>query len=188
MPLLDALVTDGSEYVRRSVANHLNDLCKIEPALALETATRWKASGAAAIVRHGLRTLVKAGDPDALRLVGFDPDVEIEVAELSVLPTVARIGEVVEVRATLRRPNGQVARGAPVDVMVDYGVHLMRANGTHSRKVFKLRTYSLDDDGLDLGWRHSFRPVTVRRYYPGLHRIDLQVNGRVLGEVAFELK
>ncbi len=188
VPLLDVLVDDESEYVRRSVANHLNDLCKLDVALTLETATRWKATGADAIVRHGLRTLVKKGDPAALRLIGIDPDVAVVVEGLEVSPAVARIGDVVEVRARISARSGSSDPGAaPVEVMVDYGVHMLRANGTLGRKVFKLRKYRVTDDGLDLVWRHSFKPVTVRRYYPGLHRIDLQVNGRVLAEVEFEL-
>ncbi len=71
IPLLDALYRDPHEYVRRSVANHLNDLARHAPDAVLETAAGWLAepdANTAWVVRHGLRTLVKKANPGALAL------------------------------------------------------------------------------------------------------------------------
>lgn len=83
LPVLDALYRDSSEYVRRSVANHLNDISRDHPRTAVAVAARWLAEPAPttpSLVRHGLRTLVKAGQPDALTLLGYDPEASVRVA------------------------------------------------------------------------------------------------------------
>jgi 3-methyladenine DNA glycosylase AlkC len=84
VPLLDALADDASAYVRRSVANHLNDISKDHPALALDLARRWLSrDGAAWTARHGIRTLIKRGDPRALELAGVTIDAEIRLVARS---------------------------------------------------------------------------------------------------------
>jgi len=82
LPIIGALYRDPSEYVRRSVANHLNDLSRQQAAIVVETARAWLAQpdeNTARLVAHGLRTLVKRGDPDALALLGFTPAATIRV-------------------------------------------------------------------------------------------------------------
>ena len=84
-PLLDALVDDPSPYVRRSVANHLNDIAKDHPALALDLARRWLSrDGPPGRRATALRTLVKRGDPQALELAGVTIDADVRLVELSV--------------------------------------------------------------------------------------------------------
>ncbi|MHA7299131.1 DNA alkylation repair protein [Pseudarthrobacter sp. MDT3-1] len=76
LPVLDALYRDPSEYVRRSVANHLNDLARHAPKVVVATAARWLSApdaNTAWVVRHGLRTLIKNAHPGALALQGFVP-------------------------------------------------------------------------------------------------------------------
>ena len=183
--ILDALYRDDSEYVRRSVANHLNDLSRDSPDLVVDTARRWldtPSPTTQALVRHALRTLVKRGDPRALALLGFAPaTVEIDGPLLAD----ARVpwGEEVRFTAVIRNTGAESARLA-----VDYVVHHRRANGTLTTKVFKLATADLaPGEELAIDRRHSFRAITTRRYYPGEHAIALQVNGVATPPVAFEL-
>ena len=136
--LLDRLVDDPSEYVRRSVSNHLNDLCRVDPALALEVAGRWTDRADASneqqrawVVRRGLRTLVKAGDARAMRLLGHDPDVAVR-AELVVPTPQVSMGEAAEWVLTLESLDAATHR-----VVVDYAIHHVRADGTTGRKVSK---------------------------------------------------
>ena len=178
--MLDRLVEDESRYVRRSVANHLNDIAKDHPDLALETAARWRSTGgerAAEVVRRGLRTLLKQGDPRALAAVGFDPSAAVRLDDLTVSPRRAAIGETVELAMTL-----SAGGDAPTRVMVDYLVHHAGARGTRVAKVFKLTTCTLQP-GVPrrIVRRHAFREVSVRRIHPGPHLLEVQVNGRVLG-------
>lgn len=78
LPLLDNLYADPTRYVTRSVANHLNDISKLDPDLALNTLRRWKDTRQAYpkpseldyVVRHAARTLIKRGDPRAVELLG----------------------------------------------------------------------------------------------------------------------
>ena len=61
--ILDNLHSDKSRYVTRSVANHLNDISKIDPDLVLDTLQRWKSTNLSEdidyIISHSTRTLIK---------------------------------------------------------------------------------------------------------------------------------
>ncbi len=183
--ILDALYRDGSEYVRRSVANHLNDLSRDSPGLVVSTARRWLATPAPttpALVRHALRTLVKRGDPHALTLLGFAP-ATVEIDGPLLTETHIPWGGEVGFTATVRNSGTQSARLA-----IDYVVHHRRANGTLTTKVFKLTTaHVAPGEEFAIERRHSFRAITTRRYYPGEHAIALQVNGVATPPVVFEL-
>jgi len=186
VPLLDPLREDASSYVRRSVANHLNDISKVHPEGALDLARRWTAEGGthvAAVVRHGLRTLVKAGDRRALALVGADPEADIEVRDFAVVTPTVRLGGELVWRCVLA-----TRHGSPVVAIVDYVVHFATARRSPSRKVFKLRTVRLEPGRpVEIVRRHPFVPVTTRRYHAGSHRVAVQVNGRVLDGGSFDL-
>lgn len=182
--LLDVLYDDPSPYVRRSVANHLNDIARDHPALALDCARRWSASGAdgaAWVVRHGLRTLVKRGDPEALRLLGYDHAAAVRLDAFAVTPDRVEIGGEVTIDLTLSAD--RVAR-----VVVDYVVHHAGARGTRAPKVFELTSRTIEPGAPQrVVRRHRFREVSVRRLYPGPHRVEVQVNGRVLGGATVDL-
>ena len=191
--LLDRLVDDPSTYVRRSVANHLNDITKDHPQLALDTASRWlrEVSGPGGdevcrdrrrwVVSHGLRSLVKAGDPEALRLLGFDPDAPVSLTAFSVTPERLAIGEAVTIEFSLTAPE-------PTPTMVDYRVHHAGAHATRSPKVFKLKKTVLEPE-VETRFRreHRIREVSVRRIHPGPHLIEIQVNGKILAAATVEV-
>lgn len=183
LELLDRLRNDPSEYVRRSVANHLNDIAKDHPDRAVSVARRWAADATDGgyVVRHGLRTLVKAGHPDALAVLGFDPDAAIEVVALTCSPRTIPIGGAVTLSVTLRSPAGAPAA-------IDYLVHYQGANGRKAGKVFKLAVCDLPPNRpITLEKRHSFAHVSIRRIHPGPHRLEVQVNGRVLAGVEIDV-
>lgn len=186
LPLLDALVGDGSAYVRRSVANHLNDISKDHPGLALDVAERWVERGdaGARVVRHGLRTLVKRGDPRALGLIGVDARAPVELVDLSVDRRRIAIGDPLRFTFTVRLADGTAA----CDAVVDYRVHYAGARATRAPKVFKLTRRRLEPARpVTISRAHRFDHVSVRRIHPGRHRIDVQVNGEVLGSVDFDV-
>ena len=185
VPILDALYRDGSEYVRRSVANHLNDLSRDEPDLVVATARRWldaPAPTTAALVRRGLRTLVRRGHPGALALLGFAP-AAVDVEGPHVLEAQVPWGGSVRFRAVLRNVGSASARLA-----IDYVVHHRKADGRSTAKTFKLTTRTLDaGEGLEIDRAHSFRQITTRRYHPGAQAVALQVNGVMTAPAPFEL-
>lgn len=184
IPLLDRLHDDPEPYVRRSVANHLNDITKDHPDTALATARRWAATGGdgtAWVIRHALRSLVKQGRPEALELLGFDHGADVAVTGLTVTPGALPIGGQVVIAFTLTAGSGARA-------VVDYVVHHAGARGPRAPKVFKLTTADLAP-GVPrrVTRRHTFQHVSVRRLHPGPHRIDIQVNGRVLAGASVTL-
>jgi 3-methyladenine DNA glycosylase AlkC len=187
LDLLGALVDDPSDYVRRSVGNHLNDISKDHPDLAVELARRWlpRSDRAAWAVRHGLRTLIKRGDVRALTLLDVETDAVISLASFASRSARIAIGETAELVFTLvldhRHPT-------PVDAVIDYRVHYVGARGTNAPKVFKLTRRRLEPGRPQtIERRHRFEHVSIRQIRPGPHVIDLQVNGRVLGSVTIHL-
>jgi len=185
--ILDPLHDDPEEHVRRSVANNLNDVAKDHPELAVSTARRWLAErgeGSARTVRHGLRSLVKQGDPEALAVLGFAADAPVEVLDLVVSTPVVTVGEALQMAFTLRNDSPTAT-----PVVVDYVVHHRRADGGHGPKVFKLVTRTLEPgDAVQVTKRHPMRPVTIRTYHPGEHVVEIQVNGKVKARAPFELR
>lgn len=185
VPILDALYRDGSEYVRRSVANHLNDLSRDEPELVVDTARRWldaPVPTTPAVVRRGLRTLVERGHPVALGLLGFAP-ASVDLDGPHLLGNEVPWGGSVRFRAVLRNVGAESARLA-----IDYVIHHRKADGRSSAKTFKLASRTLAaGEKVEIVREHSFRQITTRRYYPGAHAVALQVNGVMTGPAPFEL-
>lgn len=185
LALLEHLKDDPSEYVRRSVANHLNDITKDHPDLVLMTLRRWQVGASPErlwLIRHALRSLVKAGHPQALALLGYG-EVSVSLVDFRLEPAEVKLGEGVTFTFTLRND-----AAAPQDLLIDYLVHYVKANGSTSPKVFKLTTRTLaPGETVTIEKKHALRPVTTRVHYPGQHTIEVQVNGQIVGGKGFEL-
>lgn len=188
LEILEPLRSDPSEYVRKSVANHLNDIARDHPEIALATAVRWSRESptdeTAWIVKHALRVLVKKGDQRALALLGATGGEHITVHGLRLWPRDLQLPGTVALQVDLE--NTDTARHS---VAVDYVVHHVRKNGRTIPKVFKLATVDLGPgERRTLEKSHAVREVTTRAYYPGEHVVDIQVNGLALASDAFELR
>lgn len=185
LALLGKLKDDPSDYVRRSVANHLNDISKDNPDLVLRQLKRWQEQPTPEsdwITRHALRSLVKAGNADALQLLGFG-EAQVRLTELQVAPAAIHVGETLSIAFNLHSDSDEAQH-----CVVDYVLHFMKANGRPAPKVFKLKNVTLAaGDSMPFSKKQHFKPVTTRRYYAGRHRLEIQVNGRVLAGVDFEL-
>lgn len=74
-PIIDvigALKTDRSAFVKKSVANNMNDILKDNYELGMRVLQQWSTIGdpnTKWIVRHALRNRVKQGDPQALAII-----------------------------------------------------------------------------------------------------------------------
>ncbi len=185
LPILERLKGDPAEYVRRSVANNLNDIAKDNPQVVLDTLDRWQAiegDDMRWITRHALRTLVKQGDPGALALLGFG-EAQVTVKDLAVLPAAIAIGEEVEITFTV-----ESLGEAPQTLLIDYIVHLVRSRGQTTPKVFKLKQATLaPGETLHIAKKHSFRPISTRKYYPGEHTVEVQINGLLYAHQSFQV-
>jgi 3-methyladenine DNA glycosylase AlkC len=184
--ILDQLYRDRSETVRRSVANHVNDISRIDPALAISISRRWQLSGdehTAQVVRAAMRTLVKRGEPAALGLLGFTATARLDVRGPCVRSTRVSTTDDLVFDATITNLDDRDVRLA-----IDYVIHYRKANRTTTPRVFKLAVRSVGPGAtVTLSRRHSFRPVSTRRHYPGEHAIDLQINGVRYGHDEFIL-
>ncbi len=178
--LLDQLVDDPEVYVRRSVANHLGDIAKDHPELALTTARRWLKQRDSAerrwVVGHGLRSLIRTGDPQALGLLGFGTRPQVSLTQVTIAPRRVRIGGQVTIHALL------VATGAlPQELRVDLVVHYAKPNGSTRAKTFVVtQTRLAQGEQLPLVHVLKTADLATRIHHPGTHRLELLVNGERL--------
>lgn len=186
LPLLLALQDDPSEYVRRSVANHLNDIAKDHPARVAEWLHAHLPGASAerrALLRHASRTLVKQGHPHTLKAWGLGGSFR-GTALLQVSPARVTLGGELQIALTLQSTAPRAQK-----LVVDYAVHHVKADGSLSPKVFKGWTLELPARGeVMLTKRHSLRPITTRRYHAGTHGLSVQVNGREVARTEFVLR
>jgi 3-methyladenine DNA glycosylase AlkC len=184
LPLLERLCADPSLYVRTSVANHLNDISKLQPELAVQTAQRWLDAGvpeAAWIAKRALRGLIKAGHHGALGVFGVRPNARVKLLRLGITQKRVRVGEHLEFAIDLE---GAVRE----ELVIDYALTFPGAREKMSRKVFKLTQRGIEKgERLSLRKRHSFRPITTRTYRAGEHGLELLVNGKLVAQATFQL-
>lgn len=176
MPILEQLKNDPSEYVRRSVANNLNDISKDHPDKVLIIAQNWKGKSVHTdwIIRHACRGLLRSAHPAAMEMFGFTPQPEVEVAHWEVTPREIPHGGAVEYSYGLQVPDGE-----PMKLRVELAVSYPRSTGRHYRKVFKLSEKIIEGGAKLQGGRGlSFADLSTRRHYPGSHELALLVNGQ----------
>jgi 3-methyladenine DNA glycosylase AlkC len=187
LPILEKLKQDESESVRRSVANNLNDISKDNPEMVIETLRHWQLKGSKEIqwiTNHALRTLIKAGDANALELLGYARDPAIMVSNVRVEPKSVPIGGKLALSFDVESLSDQ-----PQKLMIDYVVYYVKASGKLSPKVWKLAKRTLGPrEVLQVRKTHSFAKVTTRRYYPGEHAIEPQINGKQYGQASFTVR
>lgn len=185
LPLLEALKDDPEDYVRRSVANHLNDIAKDHPDLVAEIAARWLKDAdrnREKLVRHACRSLIKQGHTATLQAFGLNPP-EISVDGPTITTDTVDYGSTLGFRIDLTSTGT-----APQELVLDYLVHFKKANGTLAPKVFKWTKLTLaPGETLSLAREHAIRPITTRVYYGGTQAVSLRINGQDFGFSEFEL-
>ena len=181
--VLDQLKDDDSDYVRRSVANNLNDISKDYPETVVRLAQQWLTQPTVhrqAIIKHATRGLVKSGHADALAMLGYSQTFNLQNISFTLNKTEISMDETVQLSLSflLREPQ---------NLVIDYALHLPRANGKKSVKVFKWKTGLLMVGQHELTQNYSFKVITTRRYYVGEHDFEVLVNGQSLGVRTIEL-
>jgi 3-methyladenine DNA glycosylase AlkC len=186
LALLELLKDDRTTLVRRSVANNLNDLGKVHPRLLVETCASWLKGASAerrALVEHALRSAVKRGEADALRLLGFGREPVVAIEDVRFQPRRIAIGEQVSMSFALKNK----ARTSQ-NLLVDVAVHFVKANGKAVPKRFKLKRVALPPRGqVELHKRISLAVHTTRTPRPGTHAVDVVVNGQAFRSGSFEV-
>jgi 3-methyladenine DNA glycosylase AlkC len=174
-PILENLKNDDSLYVRKSVANHLNDISKDHQELVLKTAKKWhgKTKNTDWIVKHGLRTLLKKGDKKALAIFGLDNSENINVKKLSLSEKEISIGDFIYFEFEVQNKSNE-KRNLRLEYRIDY----VKANNKTSGKIFQLSEFSLNKkSNKSFKRKQWFKELSTRKHYPGKHIITLIING-----------
>lgn len=189
LPILNNLFSDKTRFVTRSVANHINDISKIDPDLALDTLTKWQKSGKQKlvemdyIVRHALRTLVKQGNSKAMNMLGFSHTPQVSVSKF-IVPKQVKMNTALEFSFAIQSEED-------TSVLIDYILYFQNKTGKLNRKkVFKLTKFALaKNKSVVISKRHMLREqMTTRTLYSGKHEVEIQINGKRLAKESFLLK
>ncbi|MCB9361216.1 MAG: DNA alkylation repair protein [Flavobacteriales bacterium] len=185
LPILENLKDDGTLYVRKSVANHLNDISKSQPELVLDIAKRWigVTKNTDWIVKHGLRTLLKKGDKRALAIFKLDDASGLEIKSLSFKENSIKIGDDLFFSFEISNQSNQER-----SIRLEYKIAYVKANGTISKKVFKITEFTLGKKESKFFTRKQrFTDFTTRKHYPGEHEVIIVVNGEEKCKNSFRL-
>ncbi|MBV1881679.1 MAG: DNA alkylation repair protein [Pseudomonadales bacterium] len=182
-PILEKLKNDESEFVRRSVANNLNDISKDNPDVVIEVAKNWlgQTKNIDWVVKHGCRTLLKKGQPEIMDLFGFVKPSHIDV-EAFMVPSEVKMGESLEFSFMLESAMKNLGK-----LRIEYAIDFKKKNGSQSRKVFKMSEFESSLSIKKMRKAHSFRKITTRTYYAGAHGVAVIVNGHELCRKEFIL-
>ena len=186
LPFLDALKDDPSEYVRRSVANNLNDIAKDHPNLVGDIASNWLVSASPErekLIKHACRTLLKQGHSHTLKAFGYHHP-KLHPVDLNIHTPTVPLGGYLDFSIELQS-NAKTTQ----TLMIDFIIHHQKANGKTSPKVFKWKTCTLaPNTSLSASKKHPLKKITTRVYYPGCHYLELLVNGSIVAKATFDLK
>lgn len=188
LALLTTLKNDPALYVRKSVANHLNDISKTHPDVVVALCRSWQNEeiGTDWIIKRACRTLVKKAYPPALALFGYDaPGSTFEVLTVNTNLNEAsfKIGESLtfnyEVATTLTTSH---------PLRLEFGINYMKANGKLALKKFHLTDGLAKSETLKGTKTLSFKNLSTRKHYPGEHALKLFLNGQEISHTPFTLK
>jgi len=183
-PILENLKDDPTEYVRKSVANNLNDISKDHPELVLERCRNWlgKSKNTDWIIKHACRTLLKAGNTKALRLFGFGDPKEILVSDFELSKNELSIGDEFHFSFQIN-----VNTRESTKVRLEYIMYFVKSKGKLSQKVFQIIEKKYAPGSHIIKRKHSFKDLTTRKHYPGEHFISIIVNGVEKSKDSFNL-
>ncbi|HEV7401463.1 MAG TPA: DNA alkylation repair protein [Chthoniobacteraceae bacterium] len=184
-PILEQLRNDPSLDVRKSVANHLNDIAKDHPAWVMDRLESWPLDQphTAWIAKRALRTLIKQGDRRALAIIGAGAKPNVLLHDLSLTPRKIKLGSCTTLAFRLESRAAKSQR-----LVVDYIVHYVKKSGAIAAKVFKLKELTLAP-GASIAFSRALhiRDFTTRVHHPGRHEVEIAVNGEKLARAFFEL-
>lgn len=185
--ILNILYSDKTRYVVRSVANHLNDISKIDIDFVLEVLERWRLEGRQEeeefdyLVKHTLRTAVKKGHQKSLEFLGFTISPKISIKSFCIKNKKIKIGEFLSF-------SFEVCSEERANLVVDYKIIYPSKSSRKSEKVFKIKKLKIEKgEYILVEKKHLFREMTTKKLYSGEHVLQVKINGKVFKEDIFYL-
>lgn len=184
--ILDALKADGELYVKKSVANHLNDISKDNPTFMLSLLKSWDKTNSHTlwISKHASRTLIKKGDKNTLKLFNFNNKIEVKTSCINIHNSNLKLGDSLKFDFTITS-----SAKKSQNLVIDYKLYYCKKDGKLVPKVFKLKEVVLKPgEILKINKNQEIKDFSTRKHYPGKHKIELLINGNKVGESEFNLK
>jgi len=185
IPILEYLKNDVSESVRRSVANNLNDISKDNPKTVIHLAQNWqgKTKETDWLIKHACRTLLKQGNSEVMKLFGLGSVDKIKINNFEILTPKVKIGQFLEFTFELKNTRNSVTK-----IRLEYGLYYQKANGSLSKKVFKISEKEYPENSTTkIKRKQSFKIITTRKFYIGKHQLSIIMNEKEFNNVYFEL-
>jgi len=183
--ILEKLKADAELYVKKSVANHLNDISKDNTDYMLNLINTWDKTNphTAWIIKHASRTLIKKGHAGSLAVFDFEKNVKVGLKNFKLNKSKIKLGEELEFSFDLSS-----LKNKPQKLVIDYVIHYAKKSGGQAPKVFKLKEFNLPPkQNIHISKKQRFQDFTTRKHYTGRHSVEIMVNGKSLGEKQFEL-
>ena len=183
--ILENLKNDASEFVRKSIANNLNDISKDNPEIVIDLVKKWqgKSKNIDWIIKHGCRTLLKQGNNEVLSIFGFGSIKNINIENFIIKILKVNIGEALEFEFKLVNSNSN-----DIKIRLEYGLYYQKANKTLSKKVYKISEKNYQGNSVTtIKRKQSFKLVTTRKFHTGLHQLSIIINGKEFEKLDFEL-
>lgn len=185
IPILEKLKNDESESVRRSVANNLNDISKDNPNTVISLVKKWQGATKETdwLIKHACRTLLKQGIAEVMKLFGLGYSEDIKLDNFQILTPKVKTGTFVEFTFDLKNTSTSKAK-----VRLEYGLYYQKANGSLSKKVFKISEKEYPEhSSTSIRRKQSFKLITTRRFHLGQHQLSIIINGEEFEKIDFEL-
>ena len=185
IPILENLKNDVSESVRRSVANNLNDISKDNPDTVISLVKKWqgKTKETDWLIKHACRTLLKQGNEEVMRLFGFGNVDNFKIDNFEVLTPKVKIGQFLEFTFKLKNISNSTSKAR-----LEYGLYYQKANGSLSKKVFKISEKEYAKNSMTkINRKQSFKIITTRKFHLGLHQLSVIINGKKFEKLDFKL-
>ncbi len=185
IPILEALKDDPSEYVRKSVANNLNELSKVDPDLVVTIGRQWMSSGSKntnQIVKKACRTLIKKAYPPAMELFGLAKPTGISVSLFSVTPSVTLNDDLIFSFEIINETKEDVK------IRIGYDIGFLKSNGKVNYKVNRISERICQPGKIVINRKHKIAETSTRKIYPGRHELKITINGCSMAEAEFYVK
>ncbi|TGM88659.1 DNA alkylation repair protein [Leptospira licerasiae] len=185
LPILENLKNDPDEVVRRSVANHLNDISKDHPDLVISIAKNWigRSENTDLLLKHALRGLLKQGDSETLSIFGFPKNKSAKISKLEIQPNTIEIGKHLIYRFEMKSEAKE-----PTLYRLESKIHYLKPLGKFSIKVFQIEERKFFPKETKVYERkQSFQQMTTRIHSPGIHKLEIIVNGETKAKAEFKV-